>query len=501
MAVSYEIHPSIGVARVGDSADDYFLLEDSLSATTFSYRSHDGRLKRQGARFHVFRCERDESGSLQRAIQVSTADAEIIWTVHLVNRKGVGRLSTRAGRRNSATGDDEKDGHLIIDPGPRTVSGASGRCPLDTGSFLGKQVYLGEAWTDDHGSLTVLGGRGVANCVPDKGSSTALDHFADNDNWHDDVCDGAIRAYIKPRDGSAQIARPAWLIVAPPDYAPTVNSVVTLHDVATDVAISRGWAQIPEKPSFRHDIYPILSRLVKHQWVNEVFRSDYGPGGKWDFSHLLSQLADPTKEVALRREFLLTLRNPFGVPQHPRPQQPKLRSMSEDFAVLSLTARQFMCLQQWADGHFLGDFSSDAIDEARPDYLDRINLMSCIGGSLRPGLEVSEIVSDPEIYCAPYCLDCEKLQPGKLTENTSVPWQADYYTCKFDGTVAWWPSHRPDHVYQSYEAALTGTMVNWARGVSDLNEMLKQWSRLGILTSAQAPGGQGFIVESERDLP
>jgi hypothetical protein len=54
---------------------------------------------------------------------------------------------------------------------------------LDTGEFLGTQVYLGELRTDAGGRLLFLGGRGVS---ASQDGSPATD-FANNDGWYDDI--------------------------------------------------------------------------------------------------------------------------------------------------------------------------------------------------------------------------------------------------------------------------------------------------------------------------
>ena len=66
MPVTYRIHPAIGVARVGDSPDEYFIgpeapgVPPSLtnpsdsSAQPGSYKDRQHRIKRQGARFRIY---------------------------------------------------------------------------------------------------------------------------------------------------------------------------------------------------------------------------------------------------------------------------------------------------------------------------------------------------------------------------------------------------------------------------------------------------------------
>src|SRR3954468_9656452 len=113
------IHPAVGVARVGDSPDEYFLGPEQPDGaeTPASYKDRAGRVKRQAVRFRVFAY--DESDAVLG--ELTADDAEIAWTVHLVNGKAAAQQFTSASaRRNDKVADRSS---LVIDPGPRTVTG------------------------------------------------------------------------------------------------------------------------------------------------------------------------------------------------------------------------------------------------------------------------------------------------------------------------------------------------------------------------------------------
>ena len=80
------IYPAIGIARLGNSENEYFLapeVTDPLPAPPGFYRDATGALKRQSARFRVYGLN-----AAGRAVTELTADnAEIRWTVHLANKK------------------------------------------------------------------------------------------------------------------------------------------------------------------------------------------------------------------------------------------------------------------------------------------------------------------------------------------------------------------------------------------------------------------------------
>ena len=79
MPRTYAIHPGIGIARLGDSPDDYFVgpeapgcapmlaKPDSPGASDGQYKDAEGHIKRQGARFRIFEITADDSGMRGRS--------------------------------------------------------------------------------------------------------------------------------------------------------------------------------------------------------------------------------------------------------------------------------------------------------------------------------------------------------------------------------------------------------------------------------------------------
>src|SRR3954463_9550687 len=80
------IHPSIGIARVGNSPDGCFYgpeVTDPLPDPAGFYRDGSGALKRQSARFRVYGV--DVNG--KALAELTAANADIVWTVQLANKK------------------------------------------------------------------------------------------------------------------------------------------------------------------------------------------------------------------------------------------------------------------------------------------------------------------------------------------------------------------------------------------------------------------------------
>jgi hypothetical protein len=90
------------------------------------------------------------------------------------NAMDLGKFAkTTALRNKSITGADRQK--LIIDPGPRTISGRNIQGDpyhFDTGKFMGIKVPLGELRTDDAGRLIFLGGFGHSASADNKPAIT-----------------------------------------------------------------------------------------------------------------------------------------------------------------------------------------------------------------------------------------------------------------------------------------------------------------------------------------
>jgi hypothetical protein len=255
--VKAAIYPAIGVARIGNSKNEYFYgpeVAEPLPQPWGFYRDSEGALKRQAARFRVYGLNA-KGGAV---CELDASNAQVHWTVHLANKKAawyqfqlaldIPEVSSAIPSmlRNSTVSDRAS---LIIDPGPRHISGYNnGGGPghvFDTGTFVGKPVYLGEVRTDEAGRLVVLGGgHGVSASF----DGTKAVTFANNEGWHDDVSDGPVTASVHYKGEALQV-NPAWVIVAPPNYAPQQKSVRTMWDLMRDVAISSQKLPNPDLPS------------------------------------------------------------------------------------------------------------------------------------------------------------------------------------------------------------------------------------------------------------
>ena len=593
----YEIYPAIGVARVGNAPDAFYigperpgglpiLPDESTRPFGFGdFRDSEGRLCRQAARFRIWR---RAPGAQPVEVTLETADVrEIRWTVHLANKKSSWyRFQTSKGQhgygpnhplRNAELQSPEDRRRLVIDPGPRSIGGRDAgaadapvefsRTTIPTGyrggSFppatLKPQAIetLGALRTDGAGRLLVLGGFGHSGSLREPAALS--DDYANNDGWWDDIADGPVRATIELASGEIIETKPAWVLVAPPAYAPQIGNLVTLYDVMCDTAVRYLGAR-PEiyehglwkagadgyRPCFESEIKPIFERGAGYAWVSAI------PPAPHSFDY--ARLGDPSPALARSRQFFLDiLRGPGeenAIDSH-IPVISMMPLLAGDDVVgaeqeggelrttakyLRLTDTQYFFLQQWAAGHFEPGSASDA----HPGQaLTRAVLENCVGGPLSPGIETTWIVRDPAIYAEPFRIrprlptpdplslgfdPAAGLEPGDLTRYMAVPWQADFNECakqRVQGRVIWWwPAQRPASVYlpaagktggSAGPAGGLGPQVPWigsdedpARrdylAFADHLEMVRDWDKLGFVLDVGTPGDPRF-VEGARTLP
>jgi hypothetical protein len=513
------IHPSIGVARLGNSMNEFFLapeVPEPAPQPPGYYRDSSGALKRQAVRFRIYGMNAEG----QAVAELTAANADIQWTVHLANKKSgwyqfqialdipEAPSAPLSLLRNAAIGDRK---NLIIDPGPRHIAGRNAQrgVTFDTGSFMGTPVYLGELETDEEGRLVVLGGRGKSASYNGARAIT----FANNDGWHDDISDGPVTAKVVYQ-GKELAVDPAWVVVAPPNYAPLLKSVRTMWDLMRDVAITAKTLSAPARPSFQNDIRPLFERLSHLEWVNAGYAAAFGWKGPMRFTdpEWLQRLADPSPAL---QEMRLSLANQFRVFDRdawsPTPW-PWLYGDAMDIPPahtprqgVALSDTQLKMLQQWAAGEFEPDYDPaqqppreiGAIPIAQqPATLDRASLEFCLADAFHPGCEMTWPMRQPSLYMAPFrILHAEPgwiepdygpqispdmiaatypflgQVPGGLTRWMAVPWQTDTASCRsgyikaYDPYVpTFWPARVPNQVLTEKEYAI---VIDSNRPLSD----------------------------------
>jgi len=328
--VEYRIYPAIGVARLGNSPDEFYIEPQSIGGLPLDvdetgcapalspdgdirhvkqFKDGQGRIKRQAAWFRVFEYKDGKRGKAVNLLESGDTSIESMeWTVHIANKKAAWyNFSELVGNpltgvpypeddlRNAEKITSEERQKLIIDPGPRTLK-ASQTCgraefseetiPADYphGSFpyppgkapkYGEKITtLGEMRCDPQGRLLVLGGFGKS------GGDTEITSFAGADSWHDDTADGQVICRLKLKGKTEPIILNAWVIVGSPKYAPELVNTSTLADMMVDVAMRNfgldkqiykdGGYNTGYVVNFDRDVAPILRTPADYRWVANV---------------------------------------------------------------------------------------------------------------------------------------------------------------------------------------------------------------------------------------
>lgn len=569
--VRASIHPSIGIARIGDSreADGFYVgpeVPHPPRATREQVRDGAGAIKRQAARFRVYGL--NAAGEVVR--ELTSRDADVEWTVHLANKKAAwyrfeaaldlpeaGSLSLP--RRNASVRGAARDS-LVIDPGPRSISGVNASGPehrFDGGEFLGVEVPLGELRTDEGGRLLVLGGHGFSSS-PDNAPIYKPEDpqsFNNADGWHDDVSDGPVTARVT-LGGRRLPVEPSWVVVAPPDYGPDFVSWRTLHDLLTDVAIENGALPFPERISFTEHVLPIVRRLSGLQWVNAGFAAMFSKGGPLHFEDpaLIAKLSrrpdapdgpDPYHE--LRRTLANGFRPADTDNDDPRPWPwiygdafGTFEGQPQDNLALSPVRTEI--LSRWVAGAFVDDWNPDAepphaLDQVpvadQPATLDRAALHFCLADAFHPGCEMTWPMRHMTMYSAPYRIrhrppgdpepDYGKeltreivlrvdgplyaQGPGDLTRWMALPWQADTSFCRsgyepaYDPYVpTFWAARVPNNVLtrEDYDIVMDDSRPREERLTAFHRREL--WLRSLISDDAPAPVVMERMVERFGEL-
>jgi hypothetical protein len=487
---SVKIFPPIGIARMGNSQESYLGPELPFPAPPPTppggkYKDNQCRIKRQAQLFHLWGYF--DTGSPR---ELTVADGDITWTVHVANAKAVFRGEAAPG--------------ALIDPGPRTLHNANDSATFANGTYHhGGQVVevpLGDASTDSKGRLIVRGGFGFSSS-PDGIPLTS--YFWDTAGWHDDVSDGPVNATIVV-GGQPFKAAGAWVICPPPRYAPTTYAPITLYDTMRQAALDLNLSGAPQPampPSFVNDIWPIL---VRGLGMLRVAAADFPSGTHGPLSSVIpppgqsgapgmifSSLTKPPSLVGSGGGDMPLL-NPSGggLGGNPADVAPTLRPF------------QYQQMQAWSQGNYVNDWPASGQPPApttiTPEGLTQAALENCIGAPFYPGIEATVTTevfspSSPQTlpYSEPFRFDQTSMQPGDVTKGMARPWQADFAACTGSSGSQWWPSARPVSVYPQQGA---NSPIDWTNGLASSGlEMVDNWFRLGFIVDP----GDGLPVQTE----
>jgi hypothetical protein len=537
------------------------LIDEETTITSKDLRDKNGALKRQAARFRIFQYPKAETpetyptGEGKEITIGSTVDGkeitDIIWTVHMANKKANwywlenpdlepyeqvidgyadGKVPML---RNLAQGADPSNAarirKLVIDPGPRTIRGCNNKVKLDKDSGAsfwesgtetkelpnypksfpddsfsnlyapqGKIDTLGELKTDKDGRLHVVAAYGRACALyQEDGTVSPLEQPVDNDGWFDDTGDGPVSAVLVFKDDSTEVVQGAWVVTTDPSYAPQTLNVVSLWDdiydswvrkLSLDKNIFDTRFKKDYQPVFDDHLLPTFRSASLQQWNTNLpvmaIKAHEAVGR-------IEATDDPADTIL---SGLAYIRNPNNLAEDSvgAPLMPlSLGDQGRPF--MSVTLTQYFFLTQWNNSNF----QEGKIELGPGEYLDRAVLLNCLGGRFSPGIDMTFIVRQPELYIqdwqisgfGPFRINPKKLnynkaqssqpfltlgwtplrveaaegvEPGDTSKFMSVPWHTDYNSCASHPTdpptapksqvntptLFWsWPAQRPVAVF------------------------------------------------------
>ncbi|OPH82301.1 LodA/GoxA family CTQ-dependent oxidase, partial [Nitrobacter vulgaris] len=398
--------------------------------------------------------------------------------------------------------------------------------------------------------------------------------------WWDDTCCGEIDVTVTLKDGTVLSTRDnvksatdegtrnpragAWIVTAPPKFAPHMYHVVSILDRVYE-AFPESYPHVWKKTNFYRDVFPIFAKAVSYSWVNaaaggvspDTKDAAHGPGqpGSLLSAEYMTAFTDPSENSKPTRQMIYELMRhapgkrgrlvdslmpppparptswqnddfkgdagPFKMPRlwgtGGKPLQNEQLGLSLPDQFLSLTDRQLNHLKEWAEGDFeVGTPPKPVALETlplaeQPHALDSSALEPTIGGGFHPGIEFPYLILYRENFAEAFRVD-KGIEPGSLSAYMSSPWQGDFWSCN----VLWWPTQRPDIVFEYDRKSQTRTYKEWFRGYDEHGEPLSSadgyhqmayaWSRLGMVLPVKnedgsflRANGQIVFAEQERD--
>ena len=203
----------------------------------------------------------------------------------------------------------------------------------------------------------------------------------------------------------------------------------------------------------------------------------------------LKKLANPSSDYASDRQNVFKRLAEPGTTNDWWENMPKLKkgldpenpTKNDDFPS-TLTSYQYQLMQKWKDGQFNDDWTdkttlplpdTTSFDQipvtSQPAALDRAALETCIAVPFFPGIEMGYLIARSDTYRAQFRL-ASIFQPGDLTAEMAVPWQADFKDCG----QGWWPAQRPNWVLKNNRRE--SWVPDWNR-----QDMVDNWYKLGFI--------------------
>ncbi|MES2739754.1 MAG: CTQ-dependent lysine 6-oxidase LodA [Pseudomonadota bacterium] len=336
----YSIHPAIGIGRVGNSLDSFYLAPEVIGGLPIEadadgnplfkgdqplyvsqFKDKTGCVRRQAATFRIYRTVPGQPGQPGQRVAVSLDDPaieKIVWKVHVANKKAVWwnyvpllgdlmfgkhnsyqtwtdtplawKLTQRSWtslRNADVTGAQRQQ--YIVDPGPRELDAPLGKVAFDKASA---GDYQHVSFPDPKAITQGLPVRTLGEMRTDAkgnllvigaygraGGSESITGFGGGDTWNDDIADGPVEATIHFKDGSKPVQLKAWVVIGSPKFAPELVNISTWDDVVADMSIK-----------FKHALPAAYDRA---KWsASDGWNTDYVVNFEQDIRPFLERMGD-----------------------------------------------------------------------------------------------------------------------------------------------------------------------------------------------------------------
>ncbi|MGM8227833.1 LodA/GoxA family CTQ-dependent oxidase [Cellvibrio sp. ARAG 10.3] len=582
-------------------------------------RDNQQNPKRQAARFRIYAYDTPQTvyPSTDPGREVKIGDVvngktikDIIWQVHLANKKANNYTITSANKeeegifayedsktppvRNETLipgnpSNPERLTKLVIDAGPRALSASTnGAATLhfnattpatytDSTGGIYQAAHYPFSFPNDHfstfnprgvidtlgqmtieantGRLIVVGGYGRASGIVENGKPPALNDAIDNDKWFDDTSDGPVTATIIFNDGSTASVVHGWVVCTDPGFAPQTRNVVSTWDDAFSTWVEQlnlipamhanGSYNTDYTASFDEHVMPIFHGALLQRWNTNL--PSAGVNGH-NFVASIKPGDNPKEKIPNLKSLI---RDPNNPQENSEGVKMPLALGDAMKSFLSLTPTQYFLLMQWYDGKSVAAAPVMGFGE----QLDQVVLENCLGGRYSPGIDLTFIVRDVNLYAqqwqgttGPFRINMQPLdysnatsgqpflregyvplrtaavEPGDLCKFMSLPWHTDYNSCAThtpdpnpsgNNTLYWsWPAQRPVNVYPADQCTYSNGKWNLGGQVFSVRgnegqgthsdfpqqegryqcyfDFVQNWQKVGfVIQGTQIPDGKG----------
>ncbi|OUR89482.1 hypothetical protein A9Q81_21790 [Gammaproteobacteria bacterium 42_54_T18] len=428
---------------------------------------------------------------------------------------------------------------LVIDGGPRTI--ASSACPgaiehfnktadcryadaqgnicpvsdyplsfpgehFTMGNKYGPIDTLGELQVETGtGRLIVTGGYGRASGILLDESLPQLEDPIDNNYWFDDTSDGPVNAVIVFEDNTSASVVGGWVVTTDPGYAPQTRNVVSTWDDVFNTWVENlklmpnlyrdGKYQGSYKASWEDDILPIFHGAFLQRWNTNL------PQAGINGHNMMAKLQYSASPEAKIPNFKALIRDPNDTEEDDEGVKMPLALGDATKSFLSVSPTQYFLLMQWYAEQSVESLPALGVGEK----LDRVILENCLGGRYSPGIDLTFIVRDVNLYkqrwqgvTGPFRINEQALnyqsveagkpfldvgyiplqnvqvEPGDLSKFMSQPWHTDYNSCAVhnpdpnpssNNTLYWsWPAQRPVQVHPKELCTYDSENKAWSLG-------------------------------------